>query len=146
MDGSVDDPSNKKVYVYASELFWDTFPTYLAIGMPADEFWHGDPRLAASYREAEKIKRENRYLAEWRAGVYVFEALYAAAPAFRDFGGGTPHEYPRDPIFSVLAKRETTERDESKARMEKNKAVFMALAEKINAEMVERQAAAKGEF
>lgn len=146
MDGDVGEPSNEKVYVYASELFWDTLPTYLAVGMSAEEFWNGEPKLAEAYREAEKIRRENRYLAEWRAGVYVFEALCAASPAFRELSKGVEHEYPSSPIFSVSSHAVMTEEEKNKARMDKNKAAFLAMAEKLNAKLVEKRALAQGDL
>ena len=108
--------------------------------MSSEEFWHGDPKLAIAYREAERIKRDNRYLAEWRAGVYVFEALLTASPAFREISKGIDHQYPTKPIFSATPEKEMTEEDREKAQMEKNKAAFMAMAEKLNAELAERKA------
>lgn len=109
--------------------------------MSSEEFWHGDPKVAVAYREAEKIKRDNRYLAEWRAGVYFFEALLTASPAFREISKGIDHQYPTKPIFSAVPEKEMSEEDKRKAQMEKNKAAFMAMAEKFNAEFAERQAA-----
>ena len=113
-------------------------PTYLAIGMSSEEFWHGDPRLARAYREAERIRRDNRYLAEWRYGVYVYEALLTASPAFREISKGVKHEYPKEPLFSATPPKEMSQEEKDKALMEKNKAVFMAMAEKLNAEFAER--------
>lgn len=108
--------------------------------MSSEEFWHGKPKLAVAYREAERIKRENRYFEEWRAGVYVYEALLTASPAFREVSKGIDHQYPTRPIFSSAPEKEMTEEEKNKAQMEKNKAAFMAMAEKLNAELAERQA------
>lgn len=146
MDGDVGEPSNEKVYLYASELFWDALPTYLAVGMSAEEFWNGEPKLAKAYREAEKIKRENRYLAEWRAGAYVFEALCAASPAFRELSKGIEHEYPSSPIFSTTSQKVLTEEEKNKAQMDKNKAAFLVMAEKFNAKLAEKRAMGQGDL
>lgn len=120
-----------------SELFWDSLPTYLAIGMSAEEFWHGKPKLAVAYREAERIRRDNRYHSEWRAGIYVFEALKAAAPAYHELTKGVEHDYPTEPVFSTSAKA-VSEEDRNRAVMEKGKAAFMEMANKVNAKLAER--------
>ena len=111
-------------------------PTYLAIGMSSEEFWHGNPKLAVAYREAERIRRDNRYLAEWRAGVYVFEALLSASPAFREISKGVEHSYPKEPLFSTTAKA-VSEEDREKAEMERKKDAFMAMVAKVNAKFAQ---------
>lgn len=105
--------------------------------MSAEEFWHGKPKLAVAYREAERIRRDNRFQAEWRAGIYTFQALLAAAPALKAFTKAEEHEYPREPIFSTTA-QPVSQEDREKAQMEKGKAAFMAMANRINAKLAER--------
>ena len=106
--------------------------------MSAEEFWHGKPRLAVAYRDAEKIRRENRYLSEWRQGIYTFEALVTASPAFREMSKGVEHSYPSKPLFSTHSQEERKEQEEME-RMEKNMAVFMAMANKFNEELSQKQ-------
>lgn len=115
------------------ELFWKVLPEYLAIGMSAEEFWHGDLRLCKAYREAYSITVENKYVAEWRSGVYMFEALLSAANAYREFQKTSDHPYPEKPLFSTERAKKIAEEQEEKARMERNKAVFTAFAAKFNA-------------
>lgn len=110
------------------------------MGMSNDEFWHGNPKLAIAYREAERIKRDNRYLAEWRAGVYMLEALLTASPAFREISKGIDHQYPTKPIFSTTPVKEPSDEDRWREQMERSKAAFMAMAEKFNTEFAERKA------
>lgn len=128
-----------KVYIYASELFWDSMPQYLAIGMSSEEFWHGQPKLAVAYREAERIRRDNRFHAEWREGIYTLQALLAAAPALKAFTKADEHEYPKEPVFSTSTKA-VTEEDRQKAQMEKAKTAFVEMANKLNAKLAERGA------
>ena len=109
----------------------------MAIGMSGEEFWHGPPRLAVAYREAERIKRENRYQAEWRAGIYTFQALMAAAPALKAFAKAEEHEYPREPLFSSTAKA-VSEEEKNESLMEQGKAAFMEMANRFNARFAER--------
>lgn len=92
--------------------------------MSADEFWHGEPQLAASYREAEKLKRENRYLGEWRAGYYVYMAVGACLTK--------EAEYPSEPIFSTALDDAEEKEKRERVAMERQVAQFGALASTIN--------------
>ncbi|MEC4272963.1 hypothetical protein VJ923_07315 [Adlercreutzia sp. R25] len=115
--------------------------------MSAEEFWHGDFRLAGAYREADRIRRDNRYAAEWRAGVYMFEALLTASPAFRELSGGIDHEYPPEPIFSAMtaAEREAREAADEERRAEEMIERFKRMALEANARLAERESAGDGE-
>lgn len=106
-----------------SQQLWRALPTYLALGMSAEEFWHGDHRLAAAYREAGKLRRERGLFAEWRAGVYV--ALAMAAAWSKDA------EYPELPLF--LAEDSPAREAAERARMEANVARMEARMAAINA-------------
>lgn len=75
--------------------------------MTADEFWHGEFRLTEVYREAEKTRRDNKAIEQWENGVYIMEAMLTVSPAFKDFGKGVHHDYPREPLF--MGHRETKE-------------------------------------
>lgn len=105
--------------------------------MSAEEFWHGDVRLAVAYREASKIRRNNKLHAEWRQGAYIIEAMLAASPAFREFGKGVEHEYPSEPIFSDPSRAKELEEKKEQAKMEKMLARFGAKAADINQSIAE---------
>lgn len=111
--------------------------------MSPEEFWHGHPKLAEAYREAELARRDNRFYSEWRQGLYVLQALLSAAPAYREWTKGAEHEYPKEPLFSTRPAKAETEEDRERALMEQNKARFIAMAEKLNAELAERRAAGR---
>lgn len=98
--------------------------------MSAEEFWHGEPRLAVSYREAEKLKREIRYMAEWRAGYYVYRAVAANL--------NKEAEYPSEPLFSNMLDDELVREEKEKAEMEKMMAMFTARAASINKKLAEQ--------
>lgn len=101
------------------------------MGMSAEEFWHGDLRLCEAYRKAARIRRSNALEAEWRAGVYVFEALVSASNAYREFGKGVEHEYPQAPVFTL---RGTAEEDAAadKRHMERMRARVETFAARFN--------------
>ena len=99
--------------------------------MSADEFWHGNPRLAEAYREAEEIRRDNRDLSQWLEGRYVYEALLAASPAFREISKGINHPYPAKPLL-FDEEAGLTEEQKQKRAMEKNKATFLEMMTRVN--------------
>jgi len=100
LDGDVGDRASD--YEGLGDIFWHVFPAYLAIGMTADEFWHGNPRLAKSYSEAWKARTQSAYHAEWRQGLYVAQAIGAC---FSKEG-----KYPEEPMFTVESDEEVAER------------------------------------
>lgn len=61
-----------------NEQFERVFPWYLSIGMPAHEFWQGDPALAIGYRKAHELYIERKNQEQWMQGLYFFRALNAA--------------------------------------------------------------------
>jgi hypothetical protein len=99
------------------------------MGMSAEEFWHGDPRLAASYREAERIRRDNRSLAEWREGAYVYRAVVAALSDKEEA------RYPSEPMFQAGGGDGPARERAERARMENMLSRFEARAAGINAKL-----------
>ena len=99
----------------------------MAIGMSPDEFWHGDPKLAVAYRQAERIRRENRYIAEWRAGVYVGKAVDAVL--------SKEAEYPPEPLFSIMRDDDAAREERERAKMESMMKRFGAMASSANRKM-----------
>lgn len=95
------------------------------MGMPQDEFWNGDPRLAVSYREAWEIGRSNAMWAEWRCGIYHASAIAAAM--------SKDAKYPERPIGLPETDAEAEARE--RAAYEGGKAVFESFAAAFNAKM-----------
>lgn len=110
-----------------SDVFWEALPQFLAIGMAADEFWHGDPRLAAAYRRAWEQRCRERQWAEWRAGLYHALAVGCCL--------SEKAEYPDRPLGTVETDGERQVREER--AMEESRASMAALAKALN----ERRAA-----
>ena len=97
--------------------------------MSAEEFWHGNPRLAVAYREADILRRDRAYQAEWRAGIYMFHAIGACL--------SEKSPYPEQPLFSSEEARRQYEEARAKAQMEKAKAMFEAMARRANEKLSE---------
>ena len=116
-----------------TEIFEETFPAFLAMGMSYEQFWEGEPSLVRSYLKAEKIRRRQMNEQLWLSGIYMAEALSSTVGNM--FSKGNPHKYPSEPL--PITEEEVLERKEreSKARMEKIKAAFTAKALSVNARM-----------
>lgn len=110
-----------------SQIFWDAYPAYLAMGMSSDEYWNGDAQACVAYRKAYKEKLELQDAMLWRQGLYVYHALCCVAPYFNSIKPRKPEEYIDHP-FGIVAKREVEKEDDIKA------IEFMkAWADKVNA-------------
>ncbi len=68
-------PTQEKTY---TEIFEESFPFYLAIGMSSAEYWEGDCSLTRYYRKAYKIKQEETNTNAWLQGLYVYDAISTA--------------------------------------------------------------------
>ena len=93
-------------------------PVYIGVyGMTYDEFWHGDPWMAASYRRAYVERRKAENMRDWMQGAYYYNAVSTAlANAFRK-KGARPQNYIEEPfqIFPLTPE----EKAEKQAKEEK---------------------------
>lgn len=97
-----------------SQIFWDAYPAYLAMGMPSDEYWNGDAQACVAYRKAYKEKLEMQDAMLWRQGLYVYHALCCVAPYFNSIKPKKPEEYIDHP-FGVVFKHEMEQKEDKKA-------------------------------
>ena len=83
-----------------TEIFEESFPFYLAIGMSYVEYWEGDPKLAQYYRKAYLIKQEEVNNNAWLQGMYIYDAMSTALyNALRGMGKNKPpaKDYAKQP-------------------------------------------------
>ena len=61
-------------------------------------YWHGDPKLAKAYREADKLRlqRENQRL--WLQGAYIYNIMVSVAPTYNSLKPHDPLPYMEHPI------------------------------------------------
>ena len=98
-----------------TEIFEESFPFYLAIGMSYAEYWEGDPLLAQYYRKAYQIKQDERNYNSWLQGMYVYDAVSTALyNALRGMGKTKPppKDYAKQPY--ELYKKNKTEQEKAK--------------------------------
>ena len=103
-------------------------------GMSPEEFWHGNFQLASAYREAYRLKASNARWERYLEGVYVLEALKAAAPTYRELTKwkGRKPEFPQEPIDLDEEELEliNAERERRKAEKFKQQMLAMMMARK----------------
>lgn len=92
------------------------------MGMSSEEFWHGELRLAKSYREAYQLKQEIKDYEFWKQGMYVYEAILDASPILHAFAkkGTKPRPYTNKPYG--IEKKETKEDRQKRIENERLKA------------------------
>lgn len=95
-------------------------PYYLAIGMPYELFWNGEPELVKVYREAHELRNEQRNQEMWVQGIYNYRAFREIMEAFAAGLSGSKSscasEYPREPIaFTAREQESAAQREKERA-------------------------------
>ena len=125
-------PTQEKTY---TEIFEESFPFYLAIGMSYAEYWDGDPLLARYYRKAYLIRQEEINNNAWLQGMYIYDAVSTALHnALRGMGKHKPpaRDYAKQPYeFKNKTKTETQKAKEVQIEQQKA-AMWMETFVKIN--------------
>lgn len=101
-----------------TEIFEESCPFYLAIGMTYDQFWYEDCWIAKSYLKAYKIKKEQLNEQFWLQGVYIYEALIDVSPVLHAFSkkGTKPLPYPKEPYSLYKKDEKVTEKEQYEER------------------------------
>lgn len=103
-----------------SEIFYEHFPYYLAMGMTKDEYWNGNAYLAEAYRKAYSLKQKDVNQQAWLQGAYFYEALLDAAPVINALSKKTePFPYKSEPYSLEKQKKKTQaeiERENQRAK------------------------------
>ena len=125
-------PTQEKTY---TEIFEESFPFYLAIGMSYAEYWDGDPILTRYYRKAYLIRQEEINNNAWLQGMYIYDAVSTALHnALRGMGKNKPpaRDYAKQPYeFKNKAKTEAQKAKEVQIEQQKA-AMWMENFVKIN--------------
>jgi hypothetical protein len=105
-----------------SEIFEESFPFYLAIGMSSAEYWEGDPSLARYYRKAYKIKQEEINNNAWLQGLYIYDAVSTAVHNALRGKNSKAREYAKQP-YNFENKHKTEEEQAKEIEIEQEKAL-----------------------
>lgn len=90
--------ANIRLLTFA-ELADEMCPIYMSMGVPREEYWHGDYTQLAEYRKSFEIQRERANYDAWLQGAYVYDALCMVSPVMNAFAkrGTKPTPYHKEP-------------------------------------------------
>ncbi len=115
-----------------TDVLKKVFPLYLSYGMTYQQFWEGEPSLAADYREAHKLMQRRQNFNAWLQGYYVYSAIGSFAeilPAFPKKGAKV-QPYMKEPMAITDEEvKERAERDK-RERMERIKQKMMGMVKR----------------
>lgn len=103
-------------------------PYYLAIGMTMAEYWEASPHLVRFYREAHKLRIQQRNQELWLQGLYIYNAFGTVLANAFPKKGAAKQKYIEKPI-ELFGK--TEEEQEAEAIKERNRIVNMLNRMKI---------------
>lgn len=106
-----------------TQIFEEILPFYISIGMTVDQFYHQDVSLAIIYRQAYKIKNEQKNTQLWLQGMYIYDAISTSIyNAFCRKSGQQAASYTSKP-YSINKEQQkedyerTVERERAKAKV-----------------------------
>ena len=103
-----------------TELVDEMCPIYMSMGVPRDEYWHGDYTQLAEYRKSFEIQRERANYDAWLHGAYVYDALCFVSPILHAFAkaGTKPIPYHKNPYGTNNSGQETSQKPAAKTEKE----------------------------
>lgn len=97
-------------------------PQYMALGVPYNEFWHGDYTQLRFYADAYRLRIDHENYNAWLQGAYIYDALCAVSPVLNAFAkrGTKPSPYHEKPysMKNDAATNDTTEKKSLKTSEE----------------------------
>lgn len=103
-----------------SDIFYEQFPMYLAIGMTEEQYWDKDCDLVNYYRKADEIRRIRQNQNLWLQGAYIYDAIIRIAPALQAFPNKKskvkPYIEEPFPITEQMQKDEIEKREKTKSQ------------------------------
>lgn len=59
-------------------MFDEECPSYIAMGLPYEDYWYGDPYKAYFIRKGYEVQRKQENYNMWLQGAYVFKSIMIA--------------------------------------------------------------------
>jgi len=93
--------------------------------MPPNEYWHGSPELTQAYREAFKVRKEERNWELWLQGLYFCHAVSVALS--NAFEKNSKAEYMSEPL-NIFPPTEPTEEEIEEQQRQEAEELFRRLS------------------
>lgn len=128
-----------------SEVFYEQFPGYLAIGMTEEQYFDGDSQLVKYYRRADKIRAERQNQQAWLQGAYFYDALARIAPVLHAYAkkGTKAKPYPDAPYPLAGGKPEKQREDVRERAISKKGLAYMQAYMARNNQRFQREEVSK---
>lgn len=112
--------------------------------MSYEDYWEREPKLVKAYREAEKIRIENKNTFEWLEGKYFFDALCVALSNFSAGLAGKigKANYPEKP-YRLTPMTEEEKEAERQKKLEAYKAYLLSWQTAFNNKHKEKETCQK---
>lgn len=124
-------------YLTLAEKLDNDCAYYIAIGMPYQEYWEGDPEAVKYYRKAQEIRVKEENAKAWWQGAYFYEALVNVAPALMFGSKSKPKPYPNQPHEITLTADDKLTAE--KKELIKQKSKFERMVEQLNSSLKKNQ-------
>ena len=134
-------PSADARWLTFAELADELCPVYMSMGVPWNEFWHGDYTQLAAYRKAFEISRERVNHDAWLYNAYTYDVLCMVSPVLHAFApkGTKPMPYHRLPYGEKEAVDPEVARAEFLTKWKANKARWKANDKRAAVSVAQRE-------
>ena len=97
----------------------------MAIGVPCEEFWHGDYSRLKNYEDAYQIKTAQENQARYMQGLYNYKAFESVIAMFSYGLGGKKGQKPDGYLTAPIPITEMEKAADKKRKAEKSREWFM---------------------
>jgi hypothetical protein len=105
----------------------------MSMGVPREEYWHGDYTQLSEYRKSFEIQRDRANYDAWLQAHYFYDALCAVSPVLHAFArnGTKPTPY-LDKPYELVTQERKEEKPKEEVQAKVGAAKFLAFAERLN--------------
>ena len=119
-------------------MFDEAFPYYLAMGMPAAEYWDGESWLVKGYRRAQEIRLEQENHRLWLQGMYFYEGISVAlAKAFSKSAHNI--QYSDKPYDLGITKKKQTKAQQNEEKTQNTVSFLHRLTNRFNEQFARKK-------
>ncbi len=130
---------NDLSHISYTEQFYSHLPFYLSIGMTYEQYWNEDCCLVKYFKQAHEMRQDRLNEELWLQGMYFYEALIDASPAFRSMGAKRPEKYVEEPYPRTEKNKKEQLEAKKKSAYADGFTKMQAFAANVNKKMQEKE-------